>query len=162
MFKRVCFLAIVLLATRIEAQETSAISTIERLAVREALSLSSRLPASPRVVIDPMIVHPNEAPGSRDSVRREDRRNSTLIQAFGARSLPRASVVDCSSRPCTLRDADILVTLSEPAIQGMRASITVTTLRVTPRGTQYRTVNILFEKRAGVWEVVGRQELGMS
>ncbi|MFL5615283.1 MAG: hypothetical protein ACJ796_16570 [Gemmatimonadaceae bacterium] len=144
---------------------------LERLAVRAALDHSfGSTKAGLRIVIDPMIVHANDAPGNRDSTLRESSRNAYLAQAFRARSLPRDSVLACNPRPCKLRDADVLVTLSEPAILGDKATVTVTTLRpvhlTSPRQvpieTQYQTINVRFEKRGASWQVVGFDDLGMS
>lgn len=167
-----CILAFVVFSRTVGAQEAaSTVSTLERLAVRAALdhSLGSAQPGL-RIVIDPMIVRANVAPGDRDSTLRESSRNSYLTQAFRARSLPRDSVLVCNPRPCKMRDVDVLVTLSEPAIVGDMATITVTTVRPVhltshreiPIETQYQTINVRFEKHGASWQVVGFDDLGMS
>ena len=138
-------------------------SVLERLAAQSAIERAvGRVDQNLRIVIDPMIVHADEAPGGRDSTARSTARNANLTQVFRARSLPRRSVLDCSARPCSLRDADVLVTLSEPAIVGAKAKVTVTTLQRTSRGTQYRTVNVLLEHQGSAWKVVGFEDLGIS
>jgi hypothetical protein len=154
------------------AQEApSTVSNLERLAVRAALDRtvgSARVGL--RIVIDPMIVRSNDAPGYRSVAVRDSSRNSYLTRAFQARSLPRDSVVTCNPRPCQIRDADVLVTLSEPTITGDSATVTVTTQTPAHRmhnvglltEVQYRTINVRFAKRGASWQVVGFDDLGMS
>ena len=141
----------------------STISLLERLAAHAAVerSLGSVAPKL-RIVIDPMIVHANEAPGGRDSTLRDVTRNAYLTQALQARTAPRDSVIDCTVRPCTLRDADVLVTLAEPVIVGAQAKVTVTTVQQTQRGPQYKTVNVRFVRQGSAWKVVGFEDLGIS
>jgi hypothetical protein len=69
-----------------------------------------------------------------------------------------------------MHDADVLVTLSEPAIVGDKATVTVTTVlpvhgtsdRRVPITTYYKTTNVRLEKRGASWQVVGLDDLGMS
>ena len=152
-------------------QGVSTVSSLEHLTVDTALKRAVRRPTPAlRIVIDPMIVRANQAPGYRDSTLRESRRNQYLVESFHARSLPRDSVFDCSSRPCTMRNADVLVTLSEPAIAGDKATVTVTTSvpvhgsssRQLPITMQYRTVIVHLERRGAAWQVVSLDDLGMS
>jgi hypothetical protein len=147
-------------------QETAgAISTLERLAVRAAVErhVGSLTPGH-RVAIDPMVVYADEAPGDRNVGRRDASRHAALTKELGARTLPRDSVIDCSSRPCQLREIDVYATLAEPVITGSTAKVTVTTLLQTNtrRGMQYVTVNVLFEKQGTTWKVAGFEQLGVS
>lgn len=113
--------------------------------------------------IDPVVVHANEAPGARDSVSRTSARHSALRTALAARTLPRQAVIDCSTRPCQLKQVDVYVTVAEPSISGDRASVTVTTLQRTSRGSlQYKTVNVKFSRRGAAWEFSGFEDLGIS
>lgn len=166
MFNRMtsAMLALLVCSRSVVPQEgASTINMLERLAVHAAIERAvGSVHPDLRIVIDPMIVHANEAPGGRDSTVRSAARNVFLTQAFGARTGERSSAIDCSARRCALRDADLLVTLAEPAIVGAKAKVTVTTLQRTPRGTQYKTVNVLFESRGSAWKVVGFEELGIS
>ena len=142
------------------------IHLLERLAMGAALERSAG-PLGPhlRIVLDPMIVHANEAPGGRDSARRDAGRNAYLTQSFGARLEERASVVVCDEG-CRLRDADAFVTLAHPEVRGADATVTVTILRPTKRGMQprvyYYTVNVLLRRQGSDWRVVGFQTLGIS
>jgi hypothetical protein len=155
-----------------QEQGPSTASVLQRLAVRAALEHAGEaVTPGLRIVIDPMIVKANQAPPShRGSTARESSRNRYLTEAFHAKSLPDDSVFDCSARPCKMHDADVLVTLSEPAIVGDTATVTVTTLvpvngashRRVPITTQYRTTNVRLEKRGASWHVVGLDDLGMS
>jgi hypothetical protein len=150
------------------AQEgRSTIAILESLAATAALERAvGSVTPNLRIVIDPMIVRANEAPGGRDSIPREATRNGNLAQAFGARVASRSSVIDCRARPCSLRDADVLVTLSQPqTVRGdakVDAKVTVTTVQQTKRGTQYKTVNVLMKKSGSGWTVVGFEDLGIS
>lgn len=166
MFRRAIAGSVALLAFSADAAgqgSPSTISVIESLAVHAAVeravgSVSSAL----RIVIDPMVVYANEAPGGRDSTRRDAERSALLIRAFAARELTRNSVIDCGVRPCRLLGADVLVSLSEPVISGRSAKVTVTTVQQTSRGIQYKTVNVLLELQRDVWMVVGLEDLGIS
>jgi hypothetical protein len=115
-----------------------------------------------RIVIDPVIVYANEAPGGRDSTIRDAGRSAYLTQALGARAERRSSVSDCSAGPCVLRGADVLVTLAQPAISGDDARVTVTTVRQTNRGIQYMTVDVVMKRRGNLWQVLGFEDLGIS
>jgi hypothetical protein len=143
-----------------EAQNTMA--ELERLAVKAALEGPGEIKPNSRIVIDPMIVRANEAPGGRDSTLREAGRNAKLAQAVGGRAIARNSAMDCSTRPCKLRDADVIVMLSNPALAGEEAQVTVTTLRQASNRMHYRTVNVRLAKKDGAWRVVGLVELGVS
>ena len=138
-------------------------SAVEKLAVKTAIARAVGVTRpSLRIAIDPMIVAANEAPGARDSVRRETQRSTSLSLEFGAVTRERGVAIDCSTKPCRLKDADVFVTLSEPMFRGLRATVTVTTVQNTRRGIQYRTVNVICEQRRGRWEVVAIEELGIS
>lgn len=168
-----CLLALLVCSGIAAAQQgPSTASALERLAVRAALEHAG-ISATPglRIVIDPMIVQANQAPPSyRGSSVRESSRNRSLTEAFHARSLPRDSVFDCSSQPCKMHDADVLVTLSDPAIGGDTATVSVTTFirvnvashRRVPITTQYRTTKVRFERSGTSWQVVRFEELGVS
>lgn len=142
------------------------INVLERLAMGAALDRSAG-PLRPhlRIVLDPMIVHANAAPGARDSIRRDAGRNAYLAQSFGARLEDRSSVVVCDEG-CRLRDADVFVTLAHPEVRGADARVTVTILRPTKRGVQprvyYYTVNVLLRRQGSDWRVVGFKTLGIS
>ena len=149
----------------------STVSTLERLAVDTAIKRAvQRVTPGVRIVIDPMIVRANEAPSYHDITVREPSRTRYLAEAFHGRSLPRDSVIDCRARVCRMRDADVLVTMSEPAIVGDRATVTVTTMvpvhglsrGQVPIETQYRTVIVHFQRSGAAWQVVGLDDLGMS
>lgn len=165
-------LALLLFAGVSGAQQgVRTVSSLERLAVDTAVKRAVRtMTPGLRIVIDPMIVRANQAPGYRDSTLREPSRNQYLVESFHARTLPRDSVFDCSSRPCTMRNADVLVTLSEPAIVGDKATVTVTTSvpvhgsssRQLPITMQYRTVIVHLEKSGAAWRVVSLDDLGIS
>lgn len=153
----------------LKAQENkNTASTLERLAARAAVerALGGKL-AGVRIVVNPIIVRANEAPGGTDSTSRDSDRNGSLVAALGARSLPRASVVECPARgSCWLNNADLFVTLAQPTISGEEATVTVTTLQRTkagtPNKTQYKTVNVLLKRTGAKWEVVGFKDLGIS
>ncbi|HEY2854536.1 MAG TPA: hypothetical protein VGJ18_16890 [Gemmatimonadaceae bacterium] len=166
-------LALLVCARIVSAQEgVGTASVLERLAVRAALEHAGAwVTPGLRVVIDPMIVEANQAPPTyRGSRTRDSSRNRYLTEAFHASSLRHDSVVDCSARPCRMHDADVLVTLSEPAIVGDKATVTVTTVlpvhgtsdRRVPITTYYKTTNVRLEKRGASWQVVGLDDLGMS
>ena len=149
----------------------STVSSLERLAADTAIKRAVRkVTPDLRVVIDPMIVRANEAPSYHDSASREPSRTRYLAEAFHGRSLPRDSVIICRAHVCRMRDADVLVTLSEPAIVGDQATVTVTTMvpvlgastRQVPIETQYRTVIVHLARRGAGWQVVGVDDLGMS
>lgn len=154
----------VALSSRALAQESSGVVvSLERLALRAAIdrAVGQTAPGF-RIVIDPMIVHANEAPGGRDSVTRDRPRNSELVRGFSASTLARKSVIDCTVRPCKLRNADLFVTLSQPSIRGDSAKVTVTTVQQTKRGVQYKTVNVLLKKLGNEWQVARFEDLGIS
>lgn len=138
---------------------------LERLALQAAIDRAEWLKIRPgvsRIVIDPMIVRANEAPGARDSVERSPLSHAALVAFFQGRSAPRLSVIDCNRRPCRLRDADLLVMLAKPSIQDTKASVTVTLTYPGRRHHDYETVNVLFERQGAAWKVVGFQQLGIS
>lgn len=113
--------------------------------------------------LDPAVVHANEAPGARDSVSRAPTRHSALATALAGRTLPRKAVIDCSTRPCQLKQVDVYVSIAAPSISGDRASVTVTTLQKTARGSlQYKTVNVRFSRKGNAWELSGFEDLGIS
>lgn len=169
MFIRVTLgiLGLLVSSRNLAAQDPPAtISILERLTMGAALERSVG-PLGPhlRIVLDPMIVHANEAPGHRDSTRRDATRNTYLAQTFGARVQDRSSVIMCDEG-CRLRDADVFVTLSYPEVTGPDAKVTVTMLRPTKRGVQdrvyYHTVNVLLRRQGSGWRVVGFKTLGIS
>lgn len=145
-----------------------ALSTIERLAVRAGVDNALRLRGdgklARRIVIDPMMVPAGQAPPGRGTKTRDPARQAYLLRSFGARSELPQSVIDCSSRPCKLRDADMLVSLSEPQVAGDEASVTVTALQQVGgrTGTFYVTVNVVLQRERSGWKVVRLDELGIS
>jgi hypothetical protein len=157
----VSILALLVCSQRTMGQTTA--SDLERVAVRAAVERAvGSVPTGLRIVIDPIIVYANEAPGGRDSIPRSRERNDYLARSVGASIRARSSVLDCSTRPCELVDADVLVSVSEPQIKGDDAKVTVTTVQRLKRGTQYKTVNVLLKERGGTWKVVGFEDLGIS
>lgn len=169
MFIRVTLgiLGLLVSSQNLSAQNPPAtINVLERLAMGAALERAVG-PLGPhlRVVLDPMIVHANEAPGGRDSTRRDARRNAYLTQTFRARLQDRSSAIICD-RGCRLRDADVFVTLAYPEVKGPDAKVTVTMLRTTKRAEGYRayyqTVNVLLRRQGAGWRVVGFKTLGIS
>lgn len=166
-------LTLVILAAGPAQNPGTSLSMIERLAVETAIARSEvdkdrRL----RIVIDPMVVHGDEAPGARDVKERESNRQAYLLRSFGARSLRRQAVIDCTSKPCKMPEADLLVTLSEPQFGGDTAFVTVTTLRPITRdttagpikagATQYMTMKIFLRRVGADWKVLRIEELGIS
>lgn len=157
-------LAAALLSGFIGAQEPSTVSTLERLAAKAAME---RLPSPKtgvlKIGVDRMIVHSDEAPGGRDSVRRADDRMQALAQGLNATVVSRGDVLVCADKTCMLRGVDVLVSVSEPTVKGNRATVTVTTVvQGRPRRVQYQTLNVIFERRAGEWRLVKFEELGIS
>jgi hypothetical protein len=148
--------------TLVGQQSANTTSIVERLAVQAALERAHLTSQNLRIVIDPMIAYANVAPGYRDSTLRDAERNTYLTKSFRARSGQRKDVIACRAHACTLRDADVLVTLSQPMINGPNAQATVTTLQRTGRGTAYTTVNVHLERRSADWKVVSFDDLGMS
>lgn len=159
-------LACVFCSQLASAQQSGGSAAIERLAARAALERAvGAVTPQLRIVIDPMIVHANEAPGGRDSVARSTGRNRDIAHSLRARSAVRSSVMDCGAQQCVLRDADVFVSLSEPWITGDNAKVTVTTvqrLKALRRKIQYQTVNVIMKRRGNTWQVVGFEELGIS
>lgn len=146
----------------------SVASEIERIAVTAAVERAGlRGGGAHRVVIDPMTVHPDEAPGFRDKARRDSTRQESLRHAFGAASRRRMEVIGCEQPPC-LPDIDVLVTLSDPRITGDSATVTVTTLRYRPHArsnrtrTQYITTGFVLRRESGRWTIVKIRDLGVS
>ena len=145
------------------AQASTDFGVIERRAAEAAITRAIGTGAPKlRIVIDPMMVYPNEAPGGRDSAARNEMRNRSLAQSIGASTQRRNAVINCSERPCTLRNADLLVTLSTPSVTDSYATVTVTTVRRTTRGIQYRTVNVHLKKTGSDWNVARFDDLGIS
>lgn len=146
----------------------SAVPAVELLAAKAAVqrSLGAVTPGL-RVVVHSAIVRAGQAPGVTDSTERSAQRNAQLARGLGAKLGRWSGVVDCSSRTCELRGADLLLTLSQPVINGKNAKVTVTTVQpVThPRAMnriQYKTVNVLLKWRGSAWQVIGFEDLGIS
>jgi hypothetical protein len=136
---------------------------VEQIAIRAALD-SSRGPhfSQPRITINPAIVLGGHAPGGTVVSRRDRRRSEFLAFEVKGKVLPRDSVVRCQNRQCELRDTDLYVTLSEPAISGNDAVISVTTDWVARRGLPYETLEIHLRRENGTWRVTRVVQLGIS
>lgn len=149
--------------TTVQQEGAGTVSMLERLALRVAVerAVGVAKPGS-RVVIDPMIVSAGDAPGARTASRRDEQRNDALSAEVGARVLSGETVLDCTVRPCSLRDADVFVSLSAPMIMGNRGTVSVTTLQRARRGLHYRTISVHMERVGATWKVVGVTELGVS
>lgn len=168
---------LVALPQLVSAQPTPAPqSEIERLAVQAGVDHSLR--GEPqrviRLAINPTIAPTDEAPPSRGTKRRDVARQNYLLYSFKAASLPPEAAVDCSTKPCKFRHADVIVSLSEPQISADEASVTVTVLRADrnsrslgkgrkpPSGMSYVTVNVVLQRGGLGWKVVRLEELGIS
>jgi hypothetical protein len=142
------------------------LSRIEQLALRTGVdyALRGEPNRARRIAINPMMVPAGEAPPSRGTKARDSERHGVLLRSFGATSAQPQSVINCASKPCTLRDVDMLLSLSEPQVSGSEASVTVTALqRVDGRmGTSYVTINVFLHREGQVWRVVRVEELGIS
>lgn len=144
-------------------QRRVAAPSIESVAARAAIEqFIGPIRPGTRVVIDPMLVHPNEAPGGRAIAQRRANATDQLAAHLAGRSMSRDSVIDCRERPCQLRRADVFVMMSPPQQSGDSAVVTVTTMRQAKRGLQYRTVNVTAVLRQGAWRVARIEELGIS
>lgn len=119
----------------VQQEMAGAVSVLERLALRVAIERAvGVIKPSLRIVVDPMMVSSGEAPGGRTTNRRDDQRNDALIAEVGGRVLPAEAVLDCTVKPCRLRDADVFVSLSAPVIEGTKGTLSVTTLPLARRG----------------------------
>lgn len=162
-----CMAWLVPIATTAQVQDAPvAFAVLERLAARAAIVdfVGAQAAARLRIVIDPALAPADHAPGTGGSRARPSARTDALARELGAVVLPSDSVVDCRARPCSLRAADLFVTLAEPVMSAREATVTVTILRQTRTryGTQYRTVNVMLRDDAGMWRVTGIVELGIS
>lgn len=149
--------------TSVQQEGAGTVTVLERLALRIAVERAVGVikPGS-RIVIDPMIVSSGDAPGARTASRRDDRRNDALSAEVGGRVLSGEAVLDCTVRPCSLRDADVFVSLSAPVMVGNRGTVSVTTLQRARRGLHYRTISVEMVRQGSAWKVVGVTELGVS
>jgi hypothetical protein len=143
-------------------------SEVERVAVAAAIERAGlRDVSARRVVIDPVTVRANEAPGFREMGLRDSTRQESLLRAFGAASHRRLDVIRCVNPPC-LPDIDVIVTISEPVMYEDSASVTVTTLRHRPHArsprprTQYITTGFVLRRESGRWTIVRMIDLGVS
>jgi hypothetical protein len=141
---------------------------IERIAIEAAVHRAGLTSGGPlRIVIDPMMVFPNEAPGYRKYASRDSLRQDHLLRVFGASSRRSMELIDCKEAPC-LRDIDVLVTLSDPHVDRDSASVTVTTQRYLGdelprlRRRQYITTTFILQKESGQWRIARIVDLGVS
>jgi len=168
MFLRLATFALawmVIAPAQLNGQESSlsSASQVELIAVRAALAEVGFKPGLTRVVLDPVSVHPDEAPPRTTTGARPGARNEYLARSLGAAAVTgRANVVDCSERPCRLRAVDVVVRISEPHILGDEATITVTTDRLGRRGLDYITNRYRLRCEGKAWIIVSVEKLGIS
>jgi hypothetical protein len=134
---------------------------LERMAARAAMQ-SVGAKDAPRTILDPMLVMLDEAPGHTDMKSRDNGRNAALAGALRARVARRQDVIDCQAGQCRLRDADVVLVLSEPQASDNNARVTVTVLRNSTRRVYYVTMNIHLHRLNGAWKVLRIEQLGIS
>jgi hypothetical protein len=141
------------------------VEVIERVALSAALTRHAGVQyATQRIAIDPAVVEAGAAPATGEVRLRDQARHRILLRGVNGTSLSPDAAVQCRDGKCRLVGADILVSLSEPEIDGGQAKVTVTTvIRVARRrGLQYVTVNVLLDRQGATWKVRGFEELGIS
>jgi hypothetical protein len=117
--------------------DSAIVLAVERLALRAALDWGTFNPPK-KIVIHPNVVLQGMVPDIKASEQRLPWRNEALVAFFGATSKVRDSIVVCGGPAvtCSMSDADVFATLSEPRINGRVAAVTVSLERKTQRGVQ--------------------------
>lgn len=135
--------------------------------VRVEIAVLRQIPsaAANRLVLIPSYMTTED---QRMPVLRDTLRIAQIVQAVGVRvaSLEETLTCPAGSRSCRLNDADAVVGLSLPAVQGSNATIVVATWYSAPGATRpvayTRELVALSRDSAGSWSVVSRQLLAIS
>jgi len=141
-------------------------SVVERTAVQAALAQAGLVGSGLRIVIDPNAVDPDEAPGKTAIGLRNTGRSEYLRQSFAATVRPRVEFISCDKRGCELRNADLMISLSNPQVAGDEASISVTIERSGRKGLSkrlyYETNRFHLKRVGGAWKVDRVEQLGIA
>ncbi len=171
---RITLLALFALATTAASTAQPAQQSVNDLSAIELAASRAMLESDPLIataaarpgpiVISPAFAVHGTAPGVTSQALRPAARGQTLARSLQARVAP-FSEVRKRCLQCPLTGADLFLHLSNPLVTGASATVTITAVFNTGNihlPTAYETVEFRLERRAGMWVVTGRKQLGIS
>ena len=155
-----CCLVVTALPGAALSQASEHASTVEVIGARAMLARAG-IP-NKRVVVDQAFAKPDQAPGSPSAYvgLRASERNQAFVRDLKA-AVGGVELRDCSK--CRVKDADVVLALSDPVILGDSASLTVTAYwNRAGDALDYETVRFDLRFSHGRWEIVKATQLGVS